>query len=230
MRGLMSRCTIYKRGSQKNMKKLIRIVGALTAVFALALVPSATFAQSATSNVTQQINSGVLTAAILDASRVAVPSPSFAMTATNFSFSCQTATGTLGSGTQRLYVINPSATAGGQSWNLTMAATGPWSNGSATYAYNDAAGAGCTGGQLTVNPTPGTVTADCVSTACTGATITKGNSTAMTGSTPVTIISGAVGTTIYRGYITGVSLSQAIPAEQPSGAYTLPVTLTATAV
>lgn len=212
------------------MKQIIKLVAGFTAVFALALTPLSAFAQSSTSDVTQQINSGVLTSAILDASRVAVPTPSFAMSATTFSFSCQTSTGTLGSGTQRLYVINPSATTAGQSWNLTMAATGPWSNGSATYAYNNAAGAGCTAGQLTVNPTVGTVTADCVSSACTSAVITKGSSTAMNGATPVTILSGAAGTTIYRGYITGVSLSQAIPAEQPSGTYTLPVTLTATAV
>lgn len=211
------------------MKKLTKIFATLTAAFAIALLPTTTFAQSATGDLTQQITGGTLTAAILDASRVAVPSPSFAMTAATFSFACQTVTGTLGSGSQRLYVINPSATTAGQSWTLTMAATGPWTSGGNTYTHNDAAGSGCTNGQLTVNPTVGTVTADCTSSGCTGASITKGSSTGMTGTTPVTILSAPTNTPVYRGYITGVGLSQAIPAEKPAGTYTLPVTLTATA-
>ena len=212
------------------MKKVIRIISGALAIVALAIVPSAsTFAQSANSDITQSITGGTLTAAILDASRVTVPSPSFAMTATTFSFSCQTTTGTLGSGTQRLYVINPSATTAGQSWTLTLAGTGTWTSGANTYAYNDGAGSGCTNGQLTVNPNAGTLTADCTSSACTGASITKGSSTAMSGATPVTMLSAPVGTTVYRGYLTGVGLSQAIPAEKPAGSYTLQVTLTATA-
>jgi hypothetical protein len=110
-----------------------------------------------------------------------------------------------------------------------MAATAPWTDGAKTYAYNNAAAAGCTAGQLTVNPAAGTLVADCTTTACTGATVTKGTSTAMSGSTPVTILSGAIGTSVYRGYIHGIPLSQAIPAEQPAGNYSLPVTLTMTA-
>ncbi|MFZ1250224.1 MAG: hypothetical protein WAR37_02135 [Candidatus Microsaccharimonas sp.] len=206
----------------KYIKKIALGVFSFFAVSLLLVTPS--YAQSA--NVTQQINAGSLSAAILDASRVTVASPSFGMTAAGYSFSCQTVTGTLGSSTQRLYVINPSATTSGQAWNLSFAATGPWTSGGNSYAYN---GSGCTTGQLTVNPAAGTVTADCSSSACTGATISKGSSTAMSGSTAITVLSAPVGTTIWRGYITGVGLSQQIPAEQPTGSYALPVTLTATA-
>jgi hypothetical protein len=209
----------------KHLKKLA--FGALPLLGALLLVSMPVQAQAA--NVTQQINGGSLSAAILDANRATVASPSFGMTAAGYSFDCQTVTGTLGSSSQRLYVINPSGTTSGQSWNLSFAATGPWTSGGNTYAYNQAAGSGCTSGQLTVNPAAGTVTADCSSSACTGATITKGSSTAMTGSTAVTVLSAPVGTMIWRGYITGVGLSQQIPAEQPAGNYSLPVTLTATA-
>lgn len=210
------------------MKRLSKIIAAFALIAGVAFVPTAVFGQ-ASSDVTQQISGGALSAAILDASRVAVPSPSFAMTAANFSFSCQTVTGTLGSGSQRLYVINPSSA--NAAWTLTFAATGPWTSGGNNYAYNDATGteAGCTNGQLTVNPSVGTVVDDCVSTACTTAVINQGSSTAMTGSTPVTVLSAAGGASVYRGYITGVSLSQKIPAEKPAGSYTLPVTLTATA-
>jgi hypothetical protein len=209
----------------KTIKKIALGVFSFFAVTVIAATP--TFAQAA--NVTQQINGGSLSAAVLDASRVTVASPSFGMSAGGYSFNCQTVTVTLGSNTQRLYVLNPSATTSGQAWNLSFAATGPWTSGSNTYAYNQAAGSGCTSGQLTVNPAAGVVTADCTSTACTGATITKGSSAAMTGSTAVTLLSAPVGTTIWRGYVTGVGLSQQIPAEQVAGSYTLPVTLTATA-
>ncbi len=211
------------------MKQIVKLIAAFSAVLALAVLPTATVLGQANSDVTQEINGGTLSTAILDAGRTAVPSPSFAMSAQAFSFNCTTSTGTLGSSTQRLYVINPSGTTSGQSWTLTLAATGPWTSGGNNYAYNQAAGSGCTSGQLTVNANAGTVTTDCVSSACTGATVSKGSSTAMTGSTPVTILSTSAGVTVWRGYITGVALSQAIPPETPAGAYVLPVTLTVTA-
>lgn len=213
------------------MKKLTKIFAAIAATMALALVPSAVFAQASdTTDVTQVINGGTLSAQILDASRVAVTSPTFAMTATNFSFACQTTTGTIGSDSQRLYIINPSDVSTGSGWNLNFAATGPWASGGNNYAYNDAAGSGCTNGQLTVNPTAGTLTNDCTSTACTGATVTKGSSTAMTSTTPVNLLTTSSTATVYRGYLTGVTLSQAIPAEKPAGTYTLPATITAVAI
>lgn len=215
-------------GGQLVMKRIVGILGSLVAVFAIALLPTNIFAVG--SDVTQQINSGVLSAEILDSGRSTVVSPSFGMSALSFSFDCQTSTGTLGSASQRLYVTNPSATTGGNAWSLSLAATGPWSDGgSNTYAYNDAAGSGCTNGQLTVNPSVGTVTADCVSSGCTSAVVTKGSSTPMTGATAVTVMSSAIGDTVWRGYITGISLSQEVPGEVPAASYTLPVTLTATA-
>ncbi len=211
------------------MKRFSKIVASIALVAGLVLLPTSVMGQAG-SDVTQEITGGTLTAAILDSGRNAVSSPSFAMTGTNFSFSCQTSTGTLGSGSQRLYVINPSGTGASTAWALSLAATGPWSAaGGLTYAYNEPAGSGCTSGQLTVNATPGTLTNDCVSSACTSAVVNKGSSTAMSGSTPVTILSAPSGASVYRGYITGVTLSQAIPAEQPAGNYTLPVTLTAAA-
>jgi len=188
---------------------------------------------AATPSLTQTINAGALTTDVLDASRVPVASPSVAMSAANFSFSCQTITGTLGSTSQRLYVIDPSTTNNG--WTLSIAATGgaaaKWQNGGATrnYAYNDATGAGCTNGQMTIDPSVGTVTADCVSGTCTGATVTKGTSTAMTAATPVTLMTGAAGTNLWRGYLTGASVSQKIPAEQPADSYSLNMTLTVVA-
>ena len=211
------------------MKTIKKALGAGIIALTLAIVPTtATFAAN-TPSVTQAINGGTLSADVLDGSRVPVASPSFAMTAASFSFACQTSTGTLGAAAQRLYVLNPSGTSAGQSWTLTIAGSGTWTSGGNTYTYNDAAGSGCTNGQLTINPAVGTTVADCTSSACTGAVITKGSSTAMTGATAVTLLSAPIGTTVWRGYITGISLSQQIPAEKPAGTYTLNMTITATA-
>ena len=212
------------------MKNMRALVVALFAV-AVLVVPATVFGAS-TSDVTQQITAGTLTADILDASRVAVASPSVALSAANFSFSCQTVTGTLGSNTQRLYVINPSAAS--TSWALSIAATGgagaKWQNAGSTknYEYNNATTAGCANGQLTIDPSVATVTADCTSGACTGATITKGGSTAMTSSTPVTLMSGNATANVWRGYLTGIGLSQKIPGEQAADNYTINMTLTVT--
>jgi hypothetical protein len=154
------------------------------------------------------------------------------MSAANFSFNCQTVTGTLGSNAQRLYVINPSATS--TSWSLSIGATGgattKWQNGGASknYAFNDATGSGCTNGQLTINPSVATATADCASSGCTSATVTKGGSTAMTGATGATLLSGDATAGVWRGYLTGISLSQKIPAEQAADNYTINMTLTIT--
>lgn len=211
----------------QNVKKAIFGVAAL----ALVVVPATVFG-APNSNITQSIAQGTLTTDILDASRNPVASPSVAMGAANFSFDCQTVTGTLGSSTQRLYVINPSATA--TSWSLSIAATGgataKWQNGGAThsYAYNDDTGSGCTNGQLTIDPSVETVTPDCTSAGCTGATISKGSSTAMTGATGVTLMSGNSTANVWRGYLTGIGLSQKIPGEQPADTYSLNMTLTVT--
>jgi hypothetical protein len=211
----------------KRFREFLVVLAGLSVLF----VPAAVSAAS-NSNLTQTINAGSLSTDILDGSRNPVSSPSAAMGATNYSFNCQTTTGTLGSSTQRLYVTDPAATANG--WTLAMAATGgattTWSDGGTnSYKFNDATGSGCTNGQLTVDPSGGTVTADCSSSACTGSTINKGSSTAMTAANPVTLMTGAANANDYRGYLTGVGLSQKIPAEQAVANYSINMTLTVTA-
>ena len=216
----------------------------LMAVVANASVGNAKAASTPTFN--QTINAGVLSTDILDASRVPVASPSVAMTTKSFLFSCASgasaSTGTFGSGTQRIYVINPSGANNG--WTLTMAATaGPtavWSDGGTnTYDFNDATTAGCTdgvdtdtkAGQLTVDPSVSTLTTDC--TSCVATNVTKGSSAAFVETTTnsVTLLSAALASDdVWRGYLTGVTLSQTIPAEQPAASYTINMTLTATAL
>lgn len=209
-----------------NVKKLSTyalMVGALVAV------PGAVFAATtADSQLTQQINAGVLSTSIRDASGVVVGSPSFAMSAVSVSTSLQTSTGTFGSNTQRITADNPGASNSG--FTLTLAATNgissTWEDGVKTYPYNAATAAS---GQLTINPTAGTLTPTSPATS-TG--ITLGSSaTYVSGSVDViTLLNAAAGSDdIWNGYVTGVGVSQTIPAFTAAGNYTLDMTQTITA-
>ena len=196
------------------------------------------------STLNQSIVNGTLATDIKDASRVSVASPSVGMGAVNFSFACLTGgsapTGTLGTNTERVYVDNPGAANNG--WTLTMAATGGattlWQNtgSTQTYDFNDASS--CTdggdadtkGGQLTVDPSVSTLTTDCGSCATTN--ITKGSSAAYDQGTidSVTLLNAASASDDYgRWYLTGVGLSQVIPANQTVDSYTINLTMTVTA-
>ncbi|HEY5442376.1 MAG TPA: hypothetical protein VIJ68_02470, partial [Candidatus Saccharimonadales bacterium] len=209
----------------------------------MAISNTGTASAASTPTFNQTINPGVLSTDILDASRVSVASPSVAMTAKPFLFACgsgaNASTGTFGSSTQRIYVINPNGANNG--WTLTMAATGGatavWSDGGTnSYDFNDPTTAGCTDGadtdtkigQLSVDPSVSTLTTDCNS--CVVTNVTKGSSSAFVETTlnSLTLLSASLASDdVWRGYLTGVALSQTIPAEQPAATYTLNMTLTA---
>ncbi|MGH7196878.1 MAG: hypothetical protein ACREGJ_03905 [Candidatus Saccharimonadales bacterium] len=214
------------------------------AVFLLASVFAGRVWAANNSTFNQTINTGTLATDIQDASHNSVASPSVTMSAKTFSFDClsggSASTGSFGTSGERIYVTNPDAADSG--WTLALAATSgataTWSAGTPTMDFNDAGGSGCTdgadtdtkGGQLTVDPSVGTLTADCAS--CTTANVTKGSSTAYVEGTTnsVTLLNAAaLSDDVWRGYLTGVSLSQTIPAEQATGTYTLNMTLTVTA-
>jgi hypothetical protein len=226
-------------------QKAISIIS-LTALLlvALALVSARVLAAN-TPNFTQLLNAGVLATDILDASRVPVGSPSVAFSAKTFSFDCQSggnaSTGTLGTGTQRVYVMNPDAADNG--WTLSIAATGGatsvWDAGAATdYDFNDPTSSGCTdgadgdsfGGQMTIDPSVSTLTADCVS--CVTTNVTKGSSSSYNQGTTdsVTLLNAAAASDdTWRGYMTGAAASQTLPAEQVAGSYSIGMTLTVVA-
>jgi len=172
------------------MHKLIRkLLGKLNIAFTLVLVVlmtgglgGATYVLAAsTSNFTQTINPGTLSVDIVDGSYATVGSPTMAMTTATFSFTCQTITGTFGTASQQIYVVNPDAADNG--WSISLAAQTPatdvWTS-ATPFDYNDPAGSGCTdttahaqdtdsvGGQMTVNPSAGTLAvgqcATCVTT------------------------------------------------------------------
>jgi hypothetical protein len=218
-------------------KKSLQIVAFIAALTVLA-VPAAVFAAN-TPNLTQTINAGTLNVDILDSSRVAVASPTFALGASTFSFNCQTVTGTLGDNNNRIYATNPGADNNGFTIGLAgSATTATWTAGGNKYDFNDATAAcgdsadtDTVGGQLTVDPSVETLTADYTSGNVTG--ITKGSSTAYsevgTIVSSVQLINAAAGSDdAGRWYITGAGLSQTIPAQTPVGAYSLGMVLTIT--
>ena len=230
----------------KRAKQIVGLSLAFLSALMLAVSGGTLYAAN-TPNFTQTINAGVLATDILDASRVSVGSPTVAMGAKTFSFDCYSgggaSTGLLGTNTERVYVMNPDAADNG--WTLTIAATGgattAWDAGAATdYDFNDSGGSGCTdgagdadafGGQMTIDANAGTLTADCLT--CVTTNVTKGSSTAFDQGTTdsVTILSAAAASNdIWRGYITGATVSQTIPAEQVPGSYSLGMTLTVTAL
>lgn len=131
-------------------------------------------------NLLLTINPGVLSVDIVDGSYVSVGSPSFALDTISTAFTCQSTPGILGTATQKIYVKNPDAADNG--WTMTLAASAPtasWVGTGGTMDFNDPTTSGCTDGvdtdaykgQLTVNPSGGTLAvgncASCATTAIT---------------------------------------------------------------
>lgn len=176
------------------------------------------------STLTQQLNPGTISTSISDESGNLVSSPVFTMSPLVLSTSGQTSTGILGTNGQRIMVDNPGASINGGAWNLSISATNPasdmWNDGNGhTYLYN---GTSATG-QLTVNPGTATLVANTGGTAG----ISLGTSNTFSGNSPITLIDASTSASAFwNGYITGVVMSQSIPAGQPVGNYTLPMTQT----
>lgn len=220
------------------------VAGVLAVAIAVSSVSSVALAAT-TSNLNQVINPGSLYIDIVNGSTYApVSSPSVALTAKTFSFQCQkdadASTGTFGTANETIYVKNPDTADNG--WSVTLAATSPsavWhsASGKGDYDFNDAAGSGCDdggtdadayAGKLTVNPSVGTLEeGTCLN--CSTTDISKGAEASFAQGTAdsVTILTGAAGSDDIGDWkLTGVNLSQTIPAEQAAAAdYSIDMTL-----
>lgn len=186
-------------------------------------------------------STGSLTADIVDGSGASVASPSVDFASINTSLACQANSGTFGTASQKLRVNN--STTNGY-WTLAIAATGgstaSWSNGTNSYDFNDSNGApaGCSdggdtdslAGQLSIDPSAGTLTPQA---SCSSSGITKGSASAFNQGIvdSITLLSAAGSQTNCYYDLTGVSLSQQLPAETPANAapYTINLTITVTA-
>lgn len=184
--------------------------------------------------VLEAIPSAHIQSLVVNSSNVPISSPSFAMTASTTSFSCQTTTGTLGNSNARIRAAVGSDYNFG--WTLSLGATGgtsaTWSNGSgSTYAYNNPAGSGCTAGQLTVSGASATYQHACIGAGIGVSTFSGVDSYSNGSVDAITLISAGVAANLgcYR-YAYGYTLTQNIPPEKRSGTYTLGLTLTMTAL
>jgi len=231
---------------KKSIPMIIQRIGLAMLILSFALLGVNFALASATSQFSQTINAGTLATDIRDASRVTIANPSVGFSAKTFSFDCQSggsaSTATFGSSSVRLYVDNPGAANNG--WTLAIAAsstTATWANASSTQRmdFNDPTSSGCTdsadagdtvGGQMTIDANAGTVTADYTGGNTTG--ISKGASASFNeGSVDsITLLTGAAGSDdIGRWYLSGVNMSQTIPAQQVNDSYSINLTLTVTA-
>lgn len=223
----------------RSRKSIFFVVAVIAAVIAVGIWTTTLVMASPTSSFTQTVTAGTLSVDVVDGSYVTVASPAVAMSGTSFSFACQTATGTFGTATEQIYVQNPDAADNG--WSMTFAASAPtdfWNSAGTDFDFNDGAGApaGCADGadadaligQMTVDPSGGTLaTGQCAS--CTTTSVTKGSSAAFEqGSVDsITILTGAAGSDDIGDWtLQGVSISQQIPAEQPAASdYSINLTL-----
>lgn len=176
-----------------------------------------------------------LSADIVDAAGNSISSPSLSFAAKTYDFVCQTNSLVLGTSTQKMRVSNYSAQPG---WGISIAPTAGvgalWGDGTNSFDMNDSGGAGCTdgadsdsfGGQLSVKPSTGVITP----TGCTNTGVILGTDTAFSqGAVDSIEIASANSSAALNCLwdITGVTLSQTIPAEQAiSTGYTLSLTLT----
>jgi hypothetical protein len=208
----------------KINRKIASGAFAVAGVTAIALAPYVVnAAEDATSTLTQQITAGNLSTSILDANGDEVASPSFAMSAATVSNEQQSVNGTFGTNSQRITVDNPQAA---ETWTLSLNVAEPgtseWTSGSDSYAYNDSA----PNGRLTVDPSTGTITV--LIGDSTG--ISLGSSASFSGTSPITLMSADnTSSPVWNGYVTGITLTQTIPAGQPAGSYTLDMVQTVTA-
>lgn len=207
-----------RRRSSVSVASLFAALGIIISV------PAAYAATSAGSNLTQTVNPGSLSTSILDSGGSPVGSPSFGMSATTAATTTQTSTGTFGNTNQRITVENPGASNTG--WTLALAGTGSWSDGGTNaYPFDGATSAA---GQLTVNPSAGTLTP----TFGTSTGITKGSSATFLNGTVDSIEllnAGATSDDVWSGYLVGTTLSQTVPAGTPAASFSLTVTQTVTA-
>lgn len=190
-------------------------------------------------NISSGSSCGTLATDIVDGSGVSVTSPSIAMSAASFVFGVSTTTGTFGVSAEKIRVTN--ATANPQ-WSISVAAnSGPtafWDGAATDYDFNDptsSAGDGSDsdslGGQMSIDPSALSITPQ---GGCSATGISAGSSSAFdepanTNSITLATASGSTQTGCYWD-LTNVGVSQTIPAERPSGTYSIDMTISIVAI
>jgi hypothetical protein len=176
----------------------------------------------------------ILSVNILDNSDNVINNPSLIFNSTSINFQCTQTNATFGTASQKTRVTN---TTSNPSWNLSIAATNGntslWDNGNSEfYDYNDSnvctdgSDSDLYGGRLQVNSDFVFVTP---SSGCTTTGLNIGTNTAFDeGNTDsITLIfADSSANNNCHWDITGIQLIQNIPANQATGTYSLPMTIT----
>ena len=162
-------------------------------------------------------SAGSLTVDIVDNEGVSVSNPSVGFSGVNYNWSAQQSTATLGISTQKIRISNTTAT---PTWTLSLAATTGsdlWTGGGNTYDFNGTAAAG----RLNINPGGITITPQ---SGCNNTGLTGGSSSYFVQGTQDSInlitAGASAGTNCYWD-VTGVEMTQDIPAAQAIGNYSL---------
>lgn len=171
-----------------------------------------------------QVNDGVLSVDIVDSNGDTVANPGVAMSAISFSFNDQNTTGVLGTADEKIRLNNPTGT---PTWSVSIAATDGntalWSDGAGnTMDYNDAAGA-----HLSLDPSVGAI-AEALGGATTGVSLGSSASFEEGVIDSITLYSADSTAGPFAQYdLTGVDVDQIVPAKTAAANYTLSLTLTA---
>ncbi len=183
---------------------------------------------------------GVFQTDIVDAGGASISAPVVSMAPAVKDFSCTVSTGTLGSTGQRLRLINHSANI---PWTLSIAATDGatalWDNGAAVFDYNDPSGSpsGCSAGtdldayagQLGFGFSSASVTPQ---SGCTSTGLALGSDAGfeegVIDSITLATASSAAETGCYWD-VQDIAVQQSIPSGQPSGTYSLNLTISVVA-
>lgn len=194
----------------------------------LAIWPVTTDVRAANqTQLSQVISAGSLGVDIVDGSGNTVASPAISFGTVAFSFNQQTGTGTLGTASQKVRLSN-GRDAPAVAWTLSVAASAPsalWTDGgSNTFDFNNAT---ASNGVMTIDPSVGTITPT-NSYTTTGVTLGSSNTFLQGTRDSLTLMQGSTSASQPgRWDLTGVTLSNSIPATQPPAAYALTLVLTA---
>lgn len=228
-RKMLSGIKCLEKTKEKIAKALKK---SLITILAFAFLTGVQVYASNQSQFSQAISAGSLGVDIVDAGGSSVSSPAVSFGAKAFSFDTQDATATFGTASEKVRASNPTSTA---AWTVNLAGnatTDSWTSGSNHYDFNDTSGytdgvdTDSYGGQMTVDPSAGTLAGI---SGCATTNVSKGTSDSFVegSANSIDIMSAATGaSTFCRWDLTGVGLTQKIPSSQASGSYSLTMVLT----
>ncbi len=183
---------------------------------------------------------GVFQTDIVDSGGTPIANPSVTMSPAVKDVACNSSSGTLGTSSERLRVVNHSANI---PWSMSIAATDGtnalWTDGSALFDFNDPSGApaGCSAGadadvyagQLSFAFGSASISPE---SGCSSSGVTLGSNAGFNEGTLDSVTLASAGSSAETGCywdIQGIDVAQSIPGGQPSGNYSLDLTVTVVA-